>query len=218
MVARKFWTPEQEEILRTRYPHERTGTVAAAIDMSMSRVYSKAAALGLNKTPEYLASPDACRLRKGDNVGAAHRFQKGGASWNKGMKGLQIGGIETRFKPGHRGGKALEVYQPIGSERISKDGYLQRKVNNDMPLHKRWRGVHIIVWEEVNGPLPKGNAICFKDGNKQNITIGNLELVSRGDLMKRNSYHQYGKEIAQLVQLKGAVTRQINKREKASGK
>ncbi len=58
------------------------------------------------------------------------------------------------------------------------------------------------------------HAVAFKDGNKQNIALDNLELVSRADLMKRNSYHNYGKEIAQLVQLKGAVTRQINKRER----
>jgi hypothetical protein len=30
--------------------------------------------------------------------------------------------------------------------------------------------------------------------------------------MRRNSYHQYGPEVAKAVQLRGAITRQINKR------
>ena len=38
-------------------------------------------------------------------------------------------------------------------------------------------------------------------------------LMTRAELMKRNSYHnRYPKEVARLVQLRGAVTRQINKR------
>jgi hypothetical protein len=61
---------------------------------------------------------------------------------------------------------------------------------------------------------PKGMALIFKDGNKLNCEIENLELVSRKDLMLRNNVHQYGPEIAQLVQLRGAITRQINRKEK----
>ncbi len=76
--------------------------------------------------------------------------------------------------------------------------------------------MHIINWEAVNGPLPKGHALVFKDGNKQNTAVENLELLSRAELMRRNSYHtNYPKEVAQLVQLRGAITRQINKRSKA---
>ncbi len=113
-------------------------------------------------------------------IGASGRFQKGFLPWNKGIK-FDSGGRshETRFKPGNRGGKAVELYQPIGAERISKDGYLQRKVNDDMPRQKRWRGVHILVWEEANGPLPAGHAVTFRDGNKQHIALENLELLTR---------------------------------------
>ncbi len=147
-------------------------------------------------------------------IGSGSQFQKGHQTWNKGMKGLQIGGVATRFKPGHRGGKAAELYKPIGAERISKGGYLQRKINDDMPLQKRWRGVHIIVWEEANGPLPAGRAVTFKDGNKRHIALENLELLTRAELMARNTIHNYPKEIAELAQLRGAITRQINKRER----
>lgn len=213
-VKRVMWSDAQLDVLRARYPHEKTESIAVDLGMTARGVYQKAAQLGLKKTQTYMESPDACRLRRGDNVGAAYRFKPGIQVWNKGMKGLHIGGEATQFKKGHLGGRAADVVQPIGAVRISKDGYLQRKINNDLPFQKRWRGVHILVWEEINGPLPAGHAICFKDGNKQNVAIENLELVSRADLMRRNTYHQYGKEIAQVIQLKGQITRQINRRER----
>lgn len=216
LPPRRRWTAEEVDLLTRRYPDTPTEEVAKQIGVTVERLYSKANQLGLKKSEAYLASPAACRLRKGDGVGAATRFKPGQQSWNKGKKGLNLGGIETQFKPGHRGGKAAELYQPIGAERISKDGYIQRKINDDMPLQRRWRGVHIINWEAVNGPLPKSHALVFKDGNKQNTAVENLELLSRAELMHRNSYHtNYPKEVAQLVQLRGAITRQINKRSKA---
>lgn len=212
LPPRHRWTDGEIELLTRLYPDTPTAEIAWKLGMSVERVYSKAAQMGLKKSDAYLASPAACRLRRGDNVGAEYRFKKGQVPANKGLKGVTYEGcIATQFKKGHRGGRAQEIYQPIGAERISKDGYLQRKVNDDMPLQKRWRGVHIIVWEEANGPLPKGHAVVFKDGNKQHITMDNLELVTRGELMRRNSYHtNYPKEIAQLIQLRGALNRKIN--------
>ena len=180
--------------------------------MSIERVYSKANLMGLKKSEAYLASPAACRLRRGDNIGAEFRFKPGQKVWNKGMKGLHIVGEATQFKPGHRGGRAAEIYQPIGAERISKDGYLQRKINDDMPLQKRWRGVHLIVWEAVNGPLPIGHAIVFRNGDKRDIRLDNLELVTRAELMRRNSYHtNYPPEVRRVIQLRGALNRKINR-------
>lgn len=211
----KSWTPSELAILRARYPHERTENIAADLGRTLSQVYTKTNQLALRKSAEYLSSPAA--RRTDGQIGTETRFKPGQTPWNKG-KSFDSGGRshETRFKKGHRAGRAQEVYQPIGAERISKDGYIQRKINNDMPFQKRWRGVHILVWEEANGPLPAGHAVTFKDGNKQNLDLDNLVLLSRADLMRRNSYHNYGKEIAQLVQLKGAISRQINKRERKS--
>lgn len=214
LPPRHRWTEGEIELLTRLYPDTSTANLAKQLGMSINQVYSKANLLGLKKSDAYLASPSACRLRNGDNAGSSTRFQKGHVAWNKGMKGLDIGGRETRFKPGNRSGKAVELYRPIGSERLSKDGYLERKINDDMPRQKRWRAVHLLVWEAANGPLPPGHAVTFKDSNKQNITLENLALISQADLMRRNSYHQYGPEIAKLVQLRGAVTRQINKKEK----
>ncbi len=211
---RVHWSDSHVEQLRALYPDAKTADIATALGRTESQVYAKASSLGLKKSTVYLASPASCRLRRGDNIGSGTRFQKGHPTWNKGMKGLRIGGEATQFKPGHRGGKALLNYKPIGTERISKDGYLERKINDDMPLQKRWRAVHLLVWEEVNGPLPPGHAVAFKDGNKRNISTDNLELISRSDLMRRNTVHNLPKEVAELVQLRGALKRKINRLEK----
>jgi len=126
------------------------------------------------------------------------------------MKGLSLGGKETQFKPGHRGGRAAEVYQPIGAERLSKEGYLQRKINDDMPFKNRWKGVHILVWEEENGPVPDGHIVTFKDGNKLNIAIENLELITQAENMLRNTIHQYPKELKEVMRLAAKLKRKIN--------
>ena len=133
---------------------------------------------------------------------------------NKGLKGINLGGQAGQFQRGNRSGIALSRYRPIGTERIGKDGYLERKINDDMPFHRRWRAVHLLVWEEANGPLPSGCAVSFRDGDKRNLALDNLQLVTRAELMKRNSYHQYGPEISKIIQLRGALARQINKRER----
>lgn len=210
------WTNTDLAKLRALYPHYPTTDVADQLGREARAVYAKANSMAIKKTAEFLASGKAGRL---DGIrGGATRFKSGQISWNKGLT-YQPGGrcVETQFKKGVRQGVAVKLYQPLGTERISKDGYLQRKINDDLPPQKRWRGVHIVIWEEVNGPLPSGHALVFKDKNKKNITLDNLELVTRAELMRRNSVHTIlPKEIAQLVQLRGALNRKINNRKKAT--
>lgn len=199
------WTPEQLAILIARYPHEKTEVVAVGIGRPIHSVYNKAFTLGLVKSAEYLASPAACRLRRGDNVGAAYRFHAEQTPWNKGAS-FNAGGrsVETRFKPG----AVPPNRQPVGTTRITKDGYLEIKTEPGM--HK-WILLHRWNWKLATGEYPpKGMALVFKDGNKKNCAIDNLELITRADLMRRNNVHNYPPEIAKAIQLVGALNRKIN--------
>lgn len=213
-MSRHLWTPSEVAALEESYSDSPTEVIARAIGCSLSAVYAKAAALGLKKSETYLASPAAQRLRRGGGVGSECRFKTGHKAWNKGMKGLHIGGKETQFKPGCRSGRALALYQPIGTERISKDGYIQVKINDDMPLQNRWRGKHILVWEAANGPLPAGHAVTLLDGNKANCDPENLKLVTRRELMLRNTVHNLPTELKEVIDLKRYITRHINEKEK----
>ena len=121
--------------------------------------------------------------RRGWATGRTGCFEKGQEPANKGKKmPFHPRCAATQFKKGCRKGRANQVYKPIGTERLSKEGYLQRKVNDDLPFQRRWRGVHIINWEAVNGPMPDGHALKCLDGNRLNTDARNWELIPRAML------------------------------------
>jgi len=215
-AGKRLWNPEDDALLVARYPHERTTAIARALRRTLVSTYARARNLGLQKSAEYLASPAACRLRRGGNVGAAGRFTKGHVPANKGLRrpGWAPGRMrETQFRKGERRGVAVRLYRPIGTERISKDGYLERKVNDDLPLQARWRAVHLVLWESVHGPVPKGHAIAFLNRDRRDIRIDNLTCITRRELMARNTVHNLPKPLAEAVLLLGALNRRIRRGE-----
>lgn len=211
---RHRWTCDQLDRLRREFAQARTDDLALALGLRYSQVAQKAAALGLKKSPAYLQSPAAHRL---DGVkGMGTRFAPGATPWNKGTH-FEAGGrsAETRFKPGN----VTHTWKPLGTLRVNADGYLERKLGDTGYPPRDWRGVHRVVWEAVHGPVPSKHVVCFRPGRRSSveasITIDALELVSRAELMRRNSVHTvYPPAIARVVQLRGALTRQINKRAK----
>ena len=46
--------------------------------------------------------------------------------------------------------------------------------------------VHRLEWEKHNGKIPEGFIVHHKDENKLNWSIENLELLSRGDHIKKH--------------------------------
>lgn len=216
----KSWTAEDLALLRREYPDTPTAQTAAALGRTLAQTYSKAGALGLKKSERYLASPDACRLRRGDNIGAAHRFLPGHVPANKGLRrpGWHAGRMrETQFKKGALNGRAARLYKSIGTERLSKEGYRQRKVTNDLRGAQRWKHVHVLLWVDHYGPIPPGYAVGFIDGDKTNIEIGNLMLLSRTDLMRLNTIHRYPQElrlaIRQVARLKRVIERRSSEKQ-----
>jgi len=212
------WTPEKEAVVLARYPHEKTRKIALDIGMTEAQVFRKAKLLDLKKTQEYLDSPDACRLRREDSPGIAFRFPKGHVPANKGVKGISYPGSEaTQFKKGEMSPRCKAMYKPIGSHRINtSDGYLERKMTDGLRGGLRWKAVHRIVWEEVNGAIPKGFVVRFRAGMKtmelDEITVDRLEMISMADNMRRNTIHNLPPALKQVIQLTGALKRKINGR------
>lgn len=106
------------------------------------------------------------------------RFQPGHEPYNKGKKGVVGGWKPTEFKPGHR----PHNHKPVGTERVNGDDYVDIKIADP----NKWKGKHILVWEEYNGPVPERHAIIFGDGNRRNFEPDNLVLVSRKQLAVMN--------------------------------
>lgn len=201
--------------MRRRYPHESTAALARDLRRSLASVYARAKLLGLTKSAPYLASPDACRLRRGDHVGARYRFAKGHVPANKGLRrpGWAPGRMqETQFKPGVLNGIAAQRFRPIGSTRLC-DGYLYRKISaKPGPWTANWKLEHVLIWERAHGPVPAGHALVFRNQDRADVRLENLELITRRALMARNSIHNFPKPLATAVQLLGALTRQIRRR------
>lgn len=138
------------------------------------------------------ANLHALRKRKGWKTGRTGFFEKGQDPANKGHKcapgagGRHPNAVRTQFQPGARRGVAVKLYKPVGTERLCKDGYLERKIHDGMPLQSRWRAVHLIRWEEINGPVPKGHCLKALDGDKANTAPDNWTLIPRALLPRLN--------------------------------
>ena len=127
------------------------------------------------------------------NTGRTGRFEKGHATWNKGTKGLTKANV-TSFKKGQKS----HNYKPLGSERITKDGYCEVKVSD---TGRRWRPKHVLIYEKHHGKVPKGSAVIFLDGDKRNFDIDNLYLVTRSQLamLNKNSLIQKDAELTKTA-------------------
>lgn len=127
--------------------------------------------------------------RKGWATARTGCFPKGNVPYNKGQaRPYHPNSARTQFKKGNRTGRANENYKPIGTERVTRDGYIERKIHDGLPLQSRWRAVHLIQWEAVHGPLPQGHCLKCLDGDKSNTDPSNWTLMSRGLLPFLNGH------------------------------
>ncbi len=113
------------------------------------------------------------KLSNGINV----KFKKGQTPWNKGKKGCK------------------SFSKPIGSERITSNGYIQLKVKEpNVWMHKQR-----YLYEKHIGKIPPGTMVSFKDGNRQNFNLDNLILMSLQEaiIMTHNKFWSNNPEITQ---------------------
>lgn len=211
------WTPEQIEALRRLYPDFEASVVAKVIGRSTRSVHQMAGKLGLSKSEAFQAAyreRQAMRARADPRV-RQNQFPKGLQPWNKGKAGSTGTHPNCRahqFKPGN----APHTTLPLGSYRINTDGHLQQKVSAESGNNsKRWRNVAELVWCAAHGPVPPKHIVVFKPGMGTNrlelITLDRVECISLAENMRRNSWRTRYPELASLVQLKGAVARQVNR-------
>jgi len=218
-VSGKAWTEHEDSVLRQHYAHTVTADLANLFGRTVSATFQRARKLGLEKALDFVVDTARARMTP-DHPARASQFQKGQRAWNEGIE-YRPGGRtpETQFRPGNR----PQTWVPIGTYRIDPDGVLIQKMNDDPgPARVRWQPVHRTVWVKANGPVPPGHVVVFKAGRHttelERITPDAVELVTRAELMRRNTYHRYGPEIAKVIQLRGAISRQINKRAKEASR
>lgn len=217
---RKPWTSEEIATLRRLYPDYSADVVGRILNRKAGSVHQKANSLGIQKSEAFRASDISGRIQRGRQHPAmvASQFQPGLTPWNKGRSYMAGGrSAETRFKKGEMRGAAQHNYVPIGSYRINADGHLEQKVTDDPALvpARRWTPVYRLAWEREYGPIPDGYVVTFRPGMRtavlEQITTDRLECITRAELAYRNHPRNRDPELGRLVQLKGAITRQVNR-------
>lgn len=201
----KHFTKKEDAFLLNNYLKIPAKRMSKILGRSESSARQRMMLLGIVVPPEIIQKfKDESRFKPGCTPPNKGRKQSEYMS----AKAINIS-KKTRFKKGrlpHNTKKDGAI-----SIRTDKRGvqykFIRVAISKWVPL-QRW------LWEKNNGPIPKGGKIIFIDGDTMNYELQNLQLITTAGLMVKNSYHNWPKPLADMVQLRGALNRQINKRSK----
>lgn len=220
----KQWTGAEYWKYQTKYPQ---GMYEYIRDNSLG-VSSKEMAEQVKEKFGYEMTPTCMkqfRQRHGIKSGVTGWYQKGHAPGTKGktLEYICKGDPEklarvrsTQFKKGHRPVNEMQI-----GDITVVNGYKLRKKAMTGSQWERWEFLHRAVWQEHNGPIPKGMVVTFKDSDPMNCDISNLMLITQAQsaLMTRKGLRSRDPNItetgAALAALELAVSeKKKNKRNK----
>jgi hypothetical protein len=187
------------------YPNNYTKDISKKLNISESSIYNIAFSNSIKKSAEFMRMElqrQADRLRI---VGVKSRIKKGSIPPNKGIKmdSKTYDKVKsTFFKIGHK----PHNDKWDGYERINIEGYTEVRVNGKYILKNR------LIYEQHHGKLDKTMLVIFKDSNKQNFNIDNLQAITKAENAIRNSIHRYPEELKSLMRLNGKIKRKINQK------
>lgn len=192
-----------EDILIMCYADEDTKELAKELNISVSKIYRIADKLKLRKSQAYLDNWKLSGRGKMIEGGMKSRFKPGHSSWNKGispklyMKPESYQQIQkTQFKKG--GLPANTKHDGAISLRHDKSGasYYYYRVSKG-----KWILYHQKIYQDAYGPIPKNHIIVFKDRNSLNVSLDNLECITKRENMNRNSFHRLSPEIKKTIKV-----------------
>jgi len=197
------WTQKDSDTVLARYPHESTADIARDVGRTPTAVYQHALRHGVYKSAEHKRRLQQRCARRLQESGEAFRFQRGHETWNKGTH-YDNGATATQFRRGHMPAN----WKPVGTERVTKDGIRERKIS-DTRRKSDWRAVHILLWEQHNGPLSDGCFIVFANRDQSDIRLDNLVCVDRAENMRRNTIQRYPAELISAIRQVDWLDRKI---------
>ena len=171
--------PEYDEFLRGFVPGHQEREIAGAFEREF----------GIRLTRSQVKN---AKTRVGVGSGThGGRFEPGQEAWNRGRpqaEWMSPDGVErtraTRFRPGQLPHNARDL--PVGSERVTRDGYVEVKVaerpSGAGRANDNWRPKAHLVWERANGrALRPDEIVVFADGDRGNLDPGNLVAMTRAE-------------------------------------
>lgn len=200
--GRHKWSDAEIQYLKDNYANNLTDDIAAKLNLTNGQVSYKAQLLCLHKNPEWVRENSRKNISKADHPIHKTKFKKGHKTWNKGMKGVCFSGCEkTWFKKGHKPHNT----KFDGYTRVGRDNYIEVRV-----AEGKFIGLHRKIYEDHHGPVPSDSIVIFKDGNKRNFDINNLEMITKAENARRNSYHDLPEDVKAIINAKKSLTRVIN--------
>lgn len=157
----KYWKASEIEAVRAAYVAGKT----------LKQIASE---MGLTH-----AQVDGVTNRHKLNCGRSGQFKPGHRSWNKG-KSVRLN-PKNEFKKGHL--PHHTKFDGAISRRRDKNGKVYQFIRISLGV---WKPLHVHVWEQVNGSVPAGMLVVFKDRNTLNTELSNLQLITRRENLVRN--------------------------------
>lgn len=106
---------------------------------------------------------------------------------------------------------------PIGATRVNTVGVCVRKLAATGRCALDWEAEQRLVWYAHHGEIPPGHVVAFKPGlatrDVELITVDRLQLLTRAQVMRRNTFHRYPAPIVRAVQKRAHLTRAIRQLE-----
>lgn len=161
------WTDENKQFVRDHYRDMTSREIAAKLGCTIAVVKNFRWNNGL------LLDAETQKQQRQKT-----QFPKGLIPWNKGLK-VFAHPNSSQFSKGHT--PANTVSEGTVTIRNNKgQRYLWIKTADG------WMMLNRFLWEQANGPIPKGMLIAFIDGDAMNCVLENLKLISMGDNARRN--------------------------------
>lgn len=128
------------------------------------------------------------------DTGYRGHFEKGMTPHNIGKKQSEWMDEEaikkssvTRFKKGQK----PVNYRPIGSTRVTRDGFVEIKVADPNKWDLRSR----VVYRSVYGEIPRGCVVLHLNGISTDDSPENLKVIKRGELVRLNQQKLFGENL-----------------------
>lgn len=226
---KKPWTEEQDAAVRQHYGTLTAGEIAKRLGRTTLAVVSRAGVLGLrNQNPwtqeeedllreRYSSAPmhELCAELNRTDIAIRGRAsilglkRRGSSPDVKERSRRHSEFMKARRQSGVRNPGVL----PIGTTRM-QGGKLYTKVADTADTRSNWVRAQRVVWEAAHGPIPDGHMVTFKDGNRLNLALENLELVSGTTHMARNTIARYPLPYQNAVKALGRFMAKLKRLEK----
>ncbi len=199
-MGHKPFTKNEDKYIKENYLTITIGNLSKQLGRSYFGVRNAMKRMGLVLPQDILeARKSMCWIKKG-----SISFNKGKKQTEYMSKEAIARSIPFRFQKQH----LPHNVKYDGYEHLTKDGYIEVRV-----ALRKYVLKHKLIWEAANGKIPPKHCIWYKDGNKQNVTLDNLEMISQAENLRRNqeSFRSLPPEIQEAQGLINKINRKIKK-------